>query len=134
LIDIISKNSLEYGNWNYNKSYIILPNNKELIIREVPQEKGGIKYAIDQMKNEESIVLSMGGNYENIAVIPSKIATIHSSPFIKDLILHTLNFIRKYKNTDGFYISPEVLEKAKNGFRLSTDIKTPVEYDLTLKD
>ncbi|MFL5787368.1 MAG: hypothetical protein ACJ748_04905 [Flavisolibacter sp.] len=50
----------QYGDWNYTNKFLVIPQEKSLIIREVPQKSGGIKYAIDQALNPISVIISPG--------------------------------------------------------------------------
>ncbi len=125
--------NVDYGDWNHNKKYLLLSKSKSLQIREIPQKKGGIKYAIDQMKNEDSVVFYFGGLYKDDAIIASKIATISNTEFTKNIFKYISNYIKKnFKNVRGFYVSSGSLEKAKNGIRLTTDTNGSLDYDLVL--
>lgn len=123
----------DYGDWNHNEKYLILPKDKDLIIESIPQRKGGIKYAIDQKENNESIVIFLGGNYQNKAIIASKIGTISVTDFSNNIFKFVSAYIRKeFKNINGFYISDNALKESEKGIRLTTDANNGLEYDLKL--
>jgi len=63
-----------------NQSYLVLDRNTQLNIRNVPQQRGGVKYAVDQMENKKSIVFSPGGLYGKDYIIFGRISTISSLP------------------------------------------------------
>lgn len=125
--------NIEYGDWNQNDKYLILPKNQELKIRSVPQRGGGVKYAIDQMINKNSIVFYLGGKFENKAIIASKIAAIYDEEFS----INTFNFFSKqikkeFKKINEFYVGVQALKESGNGLRLTTNINSPIEYDLKI--
>jgi len=119
---------VEYGDWNFNKIYIILPKGKELKIREVPQRSGGIKYAIDQINNEESIEMYVGGSYKEKTIIASKISTISNTEFSKHTMKSLSIYFKNFKKVEDFYICPSALKEYKNGVRLTTDVRYDINY------
>ena len=131
LQDVLKHHQVKFGDWNFNNSYLLIPYRCELQIREVAQRKGGIKYAIDQMKNEDSAVFSLGGEYDN-AIVASKIGTISNTKFAKEFMLYISAYVKQYKNISNFYISSRAFEKAKKGVRLTTNTRQSTEYDLNI--
>jgi len=124
---------VEYGDWNNNKKYLLLPKENDIQIRSIPQKKGGIKYAVDQMKNEDSVVFYIGGIYKDNAVIASKIATISNTEFTKSILKYLTAYIKKnFDNINGFYVSPKALKESEKGLRLTTDINASLDYDLAV--
>jgi hypothetical protein len=123
------------GDWNYTDTYLVMPKEEVLRIRNVPQRAGGTRYAVDQAINLDSVTLAMGGQYlnkENI-LVASKIATISNTRFSLDYF-KKFNFqLRRYKKIGSFYVGKEAEEKLRNGWRLVTDDRRPKEYDLALK-
>jgi hypothetical protein len=126
----------KHGDWNYVDSYLILPENFSLDIREISQKKGGTKYAVDQMVNPKSIELKCGGIYlekENI-IVAGRIATISDNAFSQELYKSFSKLITKrFRKIDGFYVGDEAQEKLKLGWRLVTNEKLSKEYDLLIK-
>lgn len=125
--------NVQYGDWNHNPKYLLLPKENTLQVREVPQKKGGIKYAVDQMKNKDSVVFYLGGFYMGNSIIASKIGTISNTDFSKNIIKHVSNYCKtNFENISGFYVSKNALEKSKKGVRLTTDVNASSEYDLSV--
>jgi hypothetical protein len=115
---------MEYGDWNFNKRYIVLPRDVDLQIREIQQRAGGVKYAVDQMKNNDSIVIFLGGKYNEEAIIASKIGTISQTEFATNMMKNLSAYFKKYKKVEEFFICSEALKAAEEGLRLSTDIQS----------
>ncbi len=130
--DMSNIGNVKYGDWNHNEKYLILPKTKDLVIEDIPQRKGGIKYAIDQKENNESVVLFLGGQHKDNAIIASKIGTISETEFSKNIFKFASKYIKKhFKKINKFYVGTEALKKSRQeGVRLTTDVNSSLEYDL----
>jgi len=112
-----------YKDWNQVDKYMIIPKTEEVEIRNVPQKRGGLKYAIDQMKNPNSIIFYSGGVYNESFIIASKIGTISQTEFSKKIFKSVSSYIKKgFQKEGAFYISDESLKKQKQGVILTTDV------------
>lgn len=116
-----------------SESYLVLDQAVELQIREVPQSKGGVKYAIDQMNNTSSIVFWPGGVYKENFIICGHIATISNESLSLALYKEfSKKLLKGFKKVGRYYLSPEAF-KMKDSFRYITmNINQPTEYDLKL--
>ena len=132
---LVSKSDIgivQHGDWNHNQQYLILPKDEELKIRTVQQKNGGVKFAVDQMINKNSVVILLGGLYKNNTVIASKVGSISEVEFSKNILNHiTLILKKRYLKKDGFYVGNEALKLANQGGRLTTDYST-AKFDLKL--
>jgi hypothetical protein len=122
------------GDWNKIDSYLILPRNTNLNIRSIPQRAGGIKYAVDQMINEKSVVLKPGGIFNNEILVAGRVATISEEKFSVDLYKAFSLIIKKkkFKRIGEFYVGPSALQKLHSGWRLVTNEKLSRGFDLAL--
>src|SRR5262245_14780046 len=68
-----------------NPTYLVSTAGHEIHVRKVPQQAGGILFAIDQMANPDTIALSPGGRFGNDVILYGKIGTVSQSPISKDL-------------------------------------------------
>ncbi|PWN64151.1 hypothetical protein [Chryseobacterium viscerum] len=119
-------------------SYMIIEKNMEVIIRDIPQRKGGILYAVDQKENPKSIELTLGGIYtegENTLVM-SRAACISEFTFSKSIYKElTKNIKKAFKKYDFMeWVGPEAEQKLKEGWRLVQDAKRSTDYDLKYKE
>ncbi|WP_394974849.1 hypothetical protein [uncultured Croceitalea sp.] len=127
----INLNEAVFADWNNNPKFLISPKEDEVIIREVMQKKGGIKYSVDQMKNENSIVLFLGGEYKGEALIAGKVGSISNSDFSITILKEINNIVTKeFTKINGFFVGKKALEKMAYGWRLTTDFNSPKKYDL----
>lgn len=121
------------GDWNKDLRVMAIPENLSLTIREVPQKKGDMKYAIDPLLNQTSICFQFGGIYREGILVAGNCFTTTSSEFalqvFKDFSTHMK---RDFRRIDRFFIGKEAEQKLKEGWRLVQDEGISKEYDLTL--
>jgi|SRR6185437_6375007 len=125
----------KFGDWNRIDNYLIIPKNTHLKIEEIPQKKGGIKYAVDQGLNHVSITVKLGGIFlekENI-IIAGRVATISDYPFSNEIYKAFSRKIKKsFRYIGAFYVGKEAEKRLKEGWRLVQDEERSEEYDLSL--
>ncbi len=117
------------GDWVHNERFLILNKLDELIIRDIEQRRGGIKYAIDALKNNNSLLIVLGGEYDNKTIIASEIHYSTKSDFTKEFLKVFRNELKK--NTTK-YSDWYVSNKIESSTRLTTSIDSPEEYDLII--
>ena len=123
------------GDWNNLDGYLILPKEAKLKIRKIPQRKGGVKFAVDQLKNHKSIEIKIGGIYRDVdnVNVAGRVATVSDHPFSKSLYKSFATKIKKrFVRIGSFYVSPQAEEKLKKGWRLVTNEKMSKDFDLVL--
>ncbi|HNR16791.1 MAG TPA: hypothetical protein PKG90_09030 [Chitinophagaceae bacterium] len=114
------------------KRILVYNADKEIIVREIPQSKGGIKYGIDQLKNKDTIIFSPGGELAGKdAIIQGSISTISDSGTGVEIFNVFLNCLKKdFKKKQGAYIGKNAKEKLDAGWRLTRGFRSPPEYDI----
>lgn len=119
------------GDWNQNPSYIIMPRSEIVKVRMIPQKSGGIKYAIDQLQNPSSCVIKPGGIFNDNILVGGTVGSVSSSGFSTQLIKAFSSLFKvRFKKVGQFYVGNGARAKLQNGWRLVTNSKSPVEYDL----
>jgi len=123
------------GDWNKDRCFLIMPKDLSLQIRDVPQRKGGIKYAVDALINQDSVCLQLGGIYrekENV-LVAGKVGTVMDEHFSVEFYKFFSKKIKKaFKRIGAFYVGKEAEEKLYAGWRLVQDERRKPEYDLTV--
>lgn len=76
IFDVSNLRVANVGDWNLCLNLLVIGKDDSVKFREVPQRKGGIKYAIDQMINPRSIVLKTGGVFKEGVLVAGAIGTI----------------------------------------------------------
>ncbi|HLW65304.1 MAG TPA: hypothetical protein VKS79_08295 [Gemmataceae bacterium] len=111
--------------------YVVVPRELSVQIREVPQRAGGIKYAVDQLINPDSIIVSHGGLREPNALLSGNVGTCTGSKISVSLYRSFSYAIGKqFVRVRSFWVGPEAYRLFMNGWRLTTDVDRPREYDL----
>lgn len=126
---------VSYGDWNKINSYLVLNAITSLNIRDVPQRTGGVKFAVDQMKNPKSIELKLGGVYKgkDNVIVAGRVSTISEDSDSENLYkVFSEKFKKKFNRIGAFYVGQIAERKLNEGWRLVTNEKLPKEYDLKL--
>lgn len=123
----------ESGN-HQTESFLVLERDEILNVREVEQVDGGIRYIVDQLKNEKSVFLWPGGIHRNQYLICGHIATIHTGEKSKKIYSMFEKSIKKQCKTKvgRYYVGNEAI-KLRNKVRFITiNINQSEEYDLKI--
>lgn len=101
------------------------------MIREVPQRRGGTKYAVDQLTNPGTIVLRPSGEYLDEAIIAGMVGTVHADPNAKELYKVFLSLLRSQcQSKKATWVGRCALAAHARGVRLTTRVSLNEEYDL----
>jgi hypothetical protein len=123
------------GDWNRIDNFLVMKKETLLNIETVPQRVGGVKFAVDQLMNQKSVTLKLGGIYkdaENV-IVAGRVATVSEDSDSNELYkLFTTKLKKEFKKIGTFYVGRKAEEKLKMGWRLVTNEKSPKEYDLAL--
>lgn len=123
------------GDWMSDPSYLILLRTETLRVREVPQKKGEIKYAVDQQENKDSVRIKFGGIYRNEpeVLVAGVMDSISNGNFAKELLAgFKKNMKKEFKLIDMFYVGKEAEKNLAKGWRLVLDQGRSKEFDLKL--
>ena len=78
--DILDLGVAVSGDQVHNPSFLVLRTGENVNIETISQRRGGTRYAIDQRRNQSSVVLSPGGVYKSSFVIAGQIGTCTDDP------------------------------------------------------
>jgi hypothetical protein len=121
-----------HGDQVHEEKYLVDNLDSHITIREVPQFKGGMLYAIDQKINKQTIALRPGGLYQNIAIIAGEVSTCTENPASKELMNLFAQIIRRqFIKIKSFFVGPQAEQFLDVGYRLTTSVKSPKEIDLS---
>jgi len=120
-----------FGDTNQEKAYLIIQKNISPIIRKVEQYNGEIKYIIDQYSHPDSILFKAGGIFGDFeCIISGQISTISNTEWSQKMYASLSKEIKKqFKKSKPYYIGESISNKLKNNIRLTSDVRTPIEYD-----
>src|SRR5580704_15400161 len=105
-----------------NRRYLVSLKGTVLRIRDVPQNSGGVLFAVDLMLNGDSIVFSPGGRYSNDVMLYGMIGTLSPPPSVASKNLYTFvarAFRKDFKKVREYFIGSEALDLMASGVRLA---------------
>lgn len=99
--------------------------------RPVPQRRGGMRYAMDQQKNPDSVALVPGGQFDDHTILAGSIGTCTESSASAALLEVIAGAIRrKWAGLRSNAVGPEATRLLDAGGRLTANLRSPREYDL----
>jgi hypothetical protein len=129
--DIDSFGVAQKGDQAQERSYLVAPAASMVSVREVPQRRGGVKYAIDQMQNPATVVVRPGGRFGDVAVISGQVGTATDDVNAMELFKSFEREIkRRFAKVKSYYVGPSAKELMESGVRLTASVRSPAEYDL----
>ncbi|MBS1665191.1 MAG: hypothetical protein JST68_29365 [Bacteroidetes bacterium] len=119
------------GDWSFNDSYLILPRNVDVVIREVQQRKGGSRFAVDQLANSKSIYLRPSGIFQDEIFVAGSVGTVSENDISIALYKEIAHLIKvQFRKIGVCYVGRGAETKLNSNWRLVTNDKLPREYDL----
>jgi len=116
---------------SFGYQYLITPVEQGVVVREVPQRAGGIRYAVDQLANPISITFQHGGFFAEDILLYGRVATCSNHPTSAKLHRAFASAVAKhFARIRAFYVGPEAEGLLRRGCRLTIGADSPREYDL----
>jgi hypothetical protein len=110
---------------------VSLPENN-LTVRNVPQRRGGNKYAVDQRINPGTVTIRPGGMYKDFALIAGMVGTIHNDEKAAKLMNAFSDVLKRdFTKTKSYLVGPEAKKLHDLGMRLTHSVSAPAEFDLS---
>lgn len=125
----------DWSSWaGLDHRYLMIPKGAFVDFEEVPQRKGSTRFIIDPMKNPDVVALCTGGIYtkkDNVIIAGAITGSRPEFEFSAAVYKVASSKIkREFQRIGNFYVGPRAAEKLKEGWRLVTNEKSPIEYDL----
>jgi len=131
LLDTPSLGRLSVGHRNQGPCYLVASLEIAIVVRPVPQRRGGTKYAVDQQENPKTIAFRPSGAFGENCLIEGQVGTISNDSSSLELIqLFRREMRRQFEKVNEFYVGKEAGELLKKGWRLTANVKSPATYDL----
>ena len=133
LRDLPNVGYVTVGDWNRIDTYLISRVSSPVVIRTVPQRSRGVKYALDQRENPQTVEIKLGGIYSAAGnvIVAGRLATVSQDS--ESLNMYTLlsRLLKThFRRIESFYVGKHAEEKLYEGWRLVTNSRLPREYDL----
>lgn len=111
--------------------FLIVDRAEEINVRKVPQRRGGIRYAVDQLANPKSIVFWPGGLYQNKGLISGSIGTASDNADSIALYREFAQTLKRgFERIREYWVGPEASRLLDGKMRLMQNYKSPPEFDL----
>jgi hypothetical protein len=102
------------------------------VIRSVLQRRGGTKYSIDQLENQQTITIRPGGVFESYAVIAGTLDSVSKAPASLELYRLFMAAVRpRFQAIKSYRIGKNAAHLMDAGYRMTADVRSPTVYDLT---
>jgi len=113
------------------EAYLVVAKEEKISIREIRQNSGGMRYAVDQLVNPRSIVFQSGGVRAGGVIIHGRVATTARSEEAKEFFSLFRKWLKKnFQRHRAFYVGPAAMRLKEEGARLTMAVQSPKEYDL----
>lgn len=115
--------------------YLVVERTERVNMRPVPQNSGGIRYAVDQLENPGTIIFLPGGIFGENVLLYGRVATASSHPDSLALCrLFSASLKKSFSKIKSFYVGSAARKLLDQGCRLTLAVQTPREYDLSLSE
>ena len=123
------------GAFGSGPRYLLLENEAKPNLRAIRRNDSSDWWAIDQLLNPGSVVLTIGGSFGDRVLIRSEISTTGLSSGSTSLLNAAKRAVAKdFSRVRAFWVGPEALGLLSRGWRLTTNVAAPPEYDLRATD
>jgi len=103
-------------------------------VRPVPQHGGALRYAIDQLQNPDSTVLTHGGLFTSDVLISGRVGTSSTSSVASQLQSSFAAAISKvFTRINAYHVGPGAVRLLQRGCRLTQNVRSPAEYNLAVR-
>ncbi|MEZ6037407.1 MAG: hypothetical protein R3F29_08000 [Planctomycetota bacterium] len=110
---------------------MVLPVETEVRVRPVHQRSGGIKFAIDQLLNPDSVVCCFGGVHVEGVMISGEASTIGTSDASRAMFkLLARHLTKGFKRIGSYWVGGEAGQLLDRGWRLTSSVTSSEDYDL----
>lgn len=96
-----------------------------------PMLNGERRYDVEQPGNPDSVLLNVGGEWDDGSLISGSVMTISQSNISQGLMRAIHNGVKKhFTRVRAYWVGPEALVWLRSGKRLTYAVQSPPEYDL----
>lgn len=114
-------------------TYLVLPADVAVEVRQVQMKTGHTRFAVDQLLNPSSITLTHGGFDNFMTLISGRVATASDAAQAKRLQSAFSKAIgKRFKRVNTYWVGAKAMQHFQRGGRLTSNASSPPEYDLAL--
>lgn len=112
--------------------FLVAHKDTQIIIEEVPQSKGGLKYEVSEVLNPDTVIFWPAGEFSQKNAVIEGIITTNSNT-TKSIELYN-SFVKTMKKQfikyKSYYLGVDANEFFRKGWRLAENLERPEAYDL----
>jgi hypothetical protein len=113
--------------------YLVADADLTINIRKVPQVVGGVRYAVDQFQNPQTVAFQAGGFWAEEILLYGRVGTASDDTGSIGLYRLFASAIRKhFVRAGAYYVGPAAKQCAIQGCRLTIGAQSPREFDLSI--
>jgi hypothetical protein len=114
-------------------AFLITDVNMPIVGRRILQFDGRSRFAVDQLANPDSVVLTPAGEWRGEMLLAGGLGTAHKTAISKALMRLVSTSVKKhFTKARGYWLGPQALHQLRAGERLTIAEQSPREFDLTL--
>lgn len=122
---------LAVGDFVLAPRFLVVRREISINVEEVPQRRGSVKYAVDQLTNPKAIIVRPGGLFDEKCLISGEVSTASNDADSLELFRAFAQAIRtQFTKVNDYYVGKEAGDLLDNGCRLTANVKSPIIYDL----
>lgn len=104
-------------------TFMIINTDQKVNVREVPQRRGGIKYAIDGRINDLLLFFKPAGEYKEKYLLPGEFAPTDDKASLEMYSLFRTQFIKNFAAIQSYRVGPEAVKMLDSGIPLTPNHK-----------
>jgi hypothetical protein len=133
LLDVPQLGRVQQGDWNHACRLLVVPLELPLLVRLVPQRRGGMRSIIDAAENPCSFTLTLGGTFHQGVLVASGAVTSATDATTLALFGSFAKLVKKQPRIGAFYVWQQAQQYLQAGWRLVTNVSSPPQYDLAVQ-
>jgi hypothetical protein len=131
--DIPDLGVARHGHYISEQEFLVTEVGVEILVREVPQQKGGVLYDIGLMANPTAFAFQPGGQFEDKTIILGSVDTATGDPTSLALCKRFWRALSKeFTRVQRYYVGREAYRLLEQGWRLTLATQCPPDLDLRI--
>lgn len=123
----------ETGNSMSDPSYLCVDRGSDVRMRRVPQRNGGELCFVDQMENPNTLNLRFGGEFPGSILIAGQVGTVSTARWSAEAFgLVRSRMSKSFQGVQSYCLGREATVLFRQGWRLTSDVRSPETYDLRI--
>jgi hypothetical protein len=115
------------------RRYLAAKSNATITPRRITLNDGSVRFAIDQLSNPDSIIITAGGAWGSETIISGEAGSVSKTTGAKELMNVFRKSIKKrFVRVKAYWVGPQAHTWLQSGKRLTGATQSPREYDLRL--